>query len=80
MYWFILKSALSGVIGSSFYQWWQSTRMGIWFQKHLDAFMEYVAVKYDIEIARKDAKFVKQFPLVAERLRILEEKIQKLEK
>lgn len=80
MYYFILKSILGSLIGSSFYQWWQGTRMGIWFQKHLDAFMEHVATKYDIAIAKKDAKFVKQFPLVAERIRVLEEKLEKLEK
>ena len=52
MYWFILKSIMSAVIGSSFYQWWQGTKMGIWFQKHVDAFMQYLAVKFDIEIAK----------------------------
>jgi hypothetical protein len=72
MYWFLLKTVLGSIIGSSFYQWWQGTRMGIWFQKHVDAFMQYIAVKYDIDIAKKDAKFQKQFPLIAERLRTLE--------
>jgi hypothetical protein len=72
MYWFILKSILGSIVGSSFYQWWQGTTMGIWFQKHLDAFMQYVATKYDIDIAKKDAKFQKQFPLIAERLKELE--------
>ena len=63
---------MSAVIGSSFYQWWQGTKMGIWFQKHVDAFMQYLAVKFDIEIAKKDAKFRKQYPLVANRLEKLE--------
>lgn len=72
MYWFLLKSILGSVVGSSFYQWWQSTTMGLWFQKHLDAFMQHVAVKYNIEVAKKDAKFQKQFPLIAERIRAIE--------
>lgn len=63
---------MSAVIGSSFYQWWQGTKMGIWFQKHVDAFMQYLAVKFDIAIAKKDAKFRKQYPLIADRLVALE--------
>ena len=59
---------MSAIIGSSFYQWWQGTKMGIWFQKHVDAFMQYLAVKFDIAIAKKDAKFRKQYPLIADRL------------
>ncbi len=46
--------------------------MGIWFQKHVDNFMQYLAEKYDIEVAKKDAKFRKQYPLIAERLDTLE--------
>ena len=72
MYWFIAKSIMSAIIGSSFYQWWQGTKMGIQFQKHVDAFMQYLAVKFDIAIAKKDAKFRKQYPLIADRLVALE--------
>ena len=63
-----LKSILSSIIGSSFYQWFQKTKMGIWFQQKIDNFMQYLAVKYDIEVAKKDAKFSKQYPLIAENL------------
>jgi hypothetical protein len=65
-----LKSILSSVIGSSFYNWFQGTKGGIWFQKQVDRFMH--AEKYDLELAKKDAKFIKQFPLVAKRLEELE--------
>jgi hypothetical protein len=67
-----LKSILGSVIGSSFYNWFQATTGGIWFQKQVDKFMQHFAVKYDLELAKKDAKFRKQFPLVADRLDKLE--------
>ncbi len=35
--------------------------------------MQYLAEKYDIEVAKKDSKFRKQYPIVAERLDKLEE-------
>lgn len=68
-----IKSILGSVIGSSFYNWFQSTTGGIWFQKQVDKFMQHFAVKYDLELAKKDAKFRKQFPLVAARLDKLEQ-------
>ena len=63
MYWLTiltLKAILSSIIGSSFYQWFQGTTGGIWFQKQVDRFMQHFAEKYDIELAKKDAKFRKQ--------------------
>jgi|TARA_B110000285_G_C14994523_1_gene548085 hypothetical protein len=75
MYWLLilsLKSILSSVIGSSFYNWFQGTTIGIWFQKKVDAFMQHFAVKYDLELAKKDAKFRKQYPAMAERIELLE--------
>ena len=83
MYWLTiltLKAILSSIIGSSFYQWFQGTTGGIWFQKQVDRFMQYFAEKYDIELAKKDAKFRKQYPLIAKRLDSLEEEIEKLKK
>lgn len=75
-----LKSILSSIIGSSFYQWFQGTTIGIWFQKKVDTFMQYLAVKYDIELAKKDAKFRKQYPLIAEKLDKLEKEVFKSKK
>lgn len=71
-----LRSILSSVIGSSFYQWFQGTTAGIWFQKNVDSFMQYLADKYDIEIAKKDAKFKKQFPLMHQRILEIERRLK----
>ena len=83
MYWLTiltLKSILSSIIGSSFYQWFQGTTGGIWFQKQVDRFMQHFAEKYDIELAKKDAKFRKQYPLIAEIIDSLEKEVEKLKK
>ena len=83
MYWLLilsLKSILSAIIGSSFYQWFQNTKLGIWFQKQVNRFMDYFAERYDIELAKTESRFKKQYPLIAERLELLEEEIKKLKK
>jgi len=81
MHWLLvltLKSILSSIIGSSFYQWFQGTTLGIWFQKQVDRFMAYFAEKYALELMKKDAKFRKQYPLQADRLDALEEDMETL--
>jgi hypothetical protein len=69
----LVRAALTGIFGSAFGKWFLSTRMGMWFQKKLDAFMEYLAVKYDIQIAKKETKWRSDYPLLAERIDKLEE-------
>lgn len=79
MHWLIvltLKSILSSIIGSSFYQWFQGTILGIWFQKQVDRFMAYFAEKYELELIKKDAKFAKQYPNILARLEELEKKVK----
>ena len=83
MYWLLilsLKSILSSIIGSSFYQWFQNTKLGIWFQKQVNRFMDYFAERYDIELAKTESRFKKQYPLIAERLEALEDDVKKLKK
>jgi len=67
-----VKSILSSVIGSSFYNWFKDTKVGIWFQSQVNRFMDHFAEKHDIELARTESKFKKDYPLIAERLEYLE--------
>ena len=83
MYWLLilsLKSILSAIIGSSFYSWLQNTALGIWFQKQVNRFMDYFAERYDLELAKTESRFKKQYPLIAERLEALEDDVKKLKK
>ena len=79
MYWLFilaLKSILSSIIGSSFYQWFKNTKAGVWFQVKLDNTMEWVAERYDIEIATKEDKWLSQYPNIAKRIEDLEKEVK----
>jgi hypothetical protein len=76
MYWFLIKSILSAVLGSQFYNLYAQTKVGIYFQNRINQFLEYVSQKYDIEIAKKQSKFEQDYPLMMERIRALEKKIK----
>ena len=83
MYWLFiltLKSILSSIIGSSFYQLFKNTKMGVWFQVKMDNLMEWVAKRYDIEIASREEKWLSQYPLLAKRIVSLEKEVAKLKK
>ena len=75
-----LKAILSSIIGSSFYQWFKNTKMGVWFQVKMDNLMEWVAKRYDIEIASREEKWLSQYPLLAKRIVSLEKEVAKLNK
>mgnify|MGYP003301979048 FL=1 len=74
MWWLILKAIVSSVVGSTFYQWFKKTKVGVWFQDKVDDFMEYIAEKYDIEIAKREEKWLSQYPNLAKRIELLEDK------
>lgn len=72
MWWFLLKSVAGSIFGSSFYRWFQNTRVGVWFQSSVDNFMQYLADKYDIELAKKEEKWLAQYPALKKRIEELE--------
>ena len=74
MYWFLIRSIVSAVLGSQFYKWYASTKIGIYFQNRIDQFLEYIAEKYDIEIMKKQSKFEKDYPLMMKRIERLEQR------
>jgi hypothetical protein len=73
VYWLALKAIFSSVIGSTFYQWFKNTKVGVWFQDKVDDFMEYLAGKYDIEIAKREENWLSQYPNLKARIEKLEE-------
>ena len=73
MWWFLLKGILSTVIGSQFYKWYADTKVGIWAQRHIDDFGEYISKKYNITLIKKQSKFERDYPLMMERIEKLEQ-------
>jgi len=79
--WVLLaRAAVTGIFGSAFGKWFLSTRVGRWFQTKLDNFMEYLAVKYDIHLAKKEVEWRTEFPHLANKLDKLEQEVEELKK
>jgi hypothetical protein len=75
MYLFLMKSILGSIVGSSFYSWWQNTRLGIWFQNKLDDTLD----RLDWEILEKEDKWKKAYPNLADKLEDLELQVHELQ-
>jgi hypothetical protein len=63
---------MGSILGSSFYAWFKNTKIGVWFQNKVDTFMEYISIKYDIDLAKREEKWLDQYPALAARIRQLE--------
>jgi hypothetical protein len=83
IWFFILKACLTGVIGSAFYAWFKTTRMGIWFDKKLDSLLNRISGRLDIEVLKKNEKALKKLPVEVQtqqnRLVDIERRLKKLE-
>ena len=75
MYLFLLKSILGSIVGSSFYNWWRNTRIGIWFQNKLDDTLQKIQGRYDWEVFEREQKWEAEFPNLAQRIIDLEEQL-----
>ena len=71
---------MSSIIGSSFYKWFQSTKLGIWFQNYVNGLMAWIANRYDIEVAKKEAKWRQDYPLLSQRIDSIEKELENLKK
>ena len=83
IWFFVLKACLTGVIGSAFYAWFKTTRMGIWFDKKLDSLLNRISGRLDIEVLKKNEKALKKLPVEVQtqqdRLIDIEKRLKKLE-
>jgi hypothetical protein len=62
----------TATFGTAFAKWFITTKLGGWVQIKFDTFMEYLAQKYDIEVAKKQSKFEQDYPLMKQRIEKLE--------
>ena len=53
LFWFLLKSIISSLIGQSFYKWFQKTKYGLWWDAKVSTLLNKVTNKHDGAVANK---------------------------
>ena len=69
-------ACFTAVFGNAFSKWFLNTKAGAWFQRKLDTVMEWLQKRYNIEVAKKEVKWRRDYPLLAKRIDNLEAKIE----
>lgn len=80
MYFFIVKSILSAVIGDASAEWFKKTKVGIWFYDKVEKVYNWAAKRYDIKVATTEEKLLKKYPNMMQRINNIEERLRELEK
>ena len=69
-------ACFTAVFGNAFSKWFLNTKAGAWFQRKLDTVMEWLQKRYNIEVAKKEVKWRRDYPLLAKRIDNLEAKLE----
>ena len=72
----LLQACVFATFGKIYASWFMRTKAGKWLQAKIDKFMFYLSEKYDIEIAKKEAKWVRDYPALAKRIDDIEAKLE----
>jgi len=56
LFWFVLKSIISSLIGKSFYKWFQKTKYGVWWDAKISALLNKVIQKEEQAQLKKPLK------------------------
>lgn len=79
MFYFVLMSCLSAVIGSSFYNWWETTRIGCWFNRRLDDLMNWTSQRLHLKNFSRAENVMAKLQKTESQLGQLEIRIAQLE-
>ena len=53
LFWFVVKSIISSLIGKSFYKWFQKTKYGLWWDTKMSNILDKVTNKHDEAVSKK---------------------------
>ena len=72
----LIQACVFATFGKIYATWFMKTKAGKWTQEKVDKFMFYLSEKYEIEIAKKEAKWKRDYPELAKRIAALEAKLE----
>ena len=72
----LVQACVFATFGKIYASWFMKTKAGKWTQEKVDKFMFYLSEKYEIEIAKKEAKWVRDYPELARRIQDIEAKLK----
>ena len=71
----LIQACIFATFGKIYATWFMKTKAGKWLMNKVENFMQYLADKYEIEIAKKEVKWKRDYPELAKRLEKIENNI-----
>ena len=79
--WFWVISAIAGsILGNAADSWFADTKLGIWFNKKVDAVSTWASKKLGLKILQNEDNWKRKYPNISKHIDDLEARIEKLEK
>ena len=76
LYYWLIMSIASSVVGTAFSSWFENTHLGIWFFAKVDSIMNWAADRYNLEVLKTENRFKKKYPTMYDRIEKLEKRIK----
>lgn len=80
MWFFLISSIASSIIGSAADSWFADTKLGRWFYKKVDDVASWSSKKLGLKVLQNEDNWRKKYPNVAKKIDDLEARILELEK
>ena len=79
MWFWLISSIASSILGSAANSWFADTKLGRWFYKKVDDVSTWASKKLGLKVLQDEDNWKKKYPNVSKHIDDLEARIQKLE-
>ena len=79
MWFFLVSSIASSIIGSAADSWFADTRMGVWFYKKIDNVSTWASKKLGLKVLQDEINWKTKYPNVSIKIDNLEARVKQLE-
>ena len=79
MWFWLISSIASSILGSAANSWFADTKLGMWFYKKIDNVSTWASKKLGLKVLQDEDNWKKKYPNVSKHIDDLEARIQKLE-
>ena len=80
MWFFLISSIASSIIGSAADSWFADTKMGVWFYTKIDNVSTWASKKLGLKVLQDEQNWKTKYPNVSKKIDKLEARINELEK
>ena len=80
MWFWLISSVASSILGSAANSWFADTKLGMWFYKKIDDVSTWASKKLGLKVLQDEDNWKKKYPNVSKHIDDLEARIKKLEK